>query len=305
MCRIAQPHSGPPQLVTLPADLVATLEQKLGTRIAGSVSVSGGCISETARLDLQNGDRLFMKWAGRQHIHGLFRAEAISLAAIATTRTVRVPRLVDFVDETTAHSFLLLEWLDPGPATTKGWKDLGRSLAELHQHRGEDFGWNEPNFIGSLPQSNTLHTKWADFWRAERLLPQLESAHAHFNAANRARFDKLLDGLDNFLTVGDEDGASLLHGDLWNGNVHMLVAGSGAVIDPSSYYGHREVDLAMSKLFGGFAREFYSAYEETWPLEKGAEKRLLIYQLYYLLVHVNLFGGSYVPNTLAVMKQIA
>jgi fructosamine-3-kinase len=254
---------------------------------------------------LQNGERSFLKWAhAREHIPGLFRAEADSLRALAATQTVRVPRVLDVADDTTAYSFLLLEWLEPGRASGQAWEALGRSLAELHQHRGANFGWSGDNFIGSLPQSNSSRTRWADFWRHERLEPQLKRAEAHFSARDRAQFNRLFDALEDLLPPGDEDGASLLHGDLWNGNVHMMAAGSAAVIDPSSYYGHREVDLAMSKLFGGFGREFYSAYEEAWPLKQGAEKRLQIYQLYYLLVHVNLFGASYVPNTRSVLEPI-
>src|SRR5688572_2341123 len=291
--------------MTLPAELQPVLEQKLGARISRTDSVSGGCISETARLELADGQRAFVKWAHtREHSPGLFRAEATSLRAIARTETVRVPAVIDVVESSTDYSFLILEWLEPGTPTTESWATLGMRLAELHQNRNENFGWIGSNFIGSLPQSNQSHAKWSDFWRAERILPQLQPASAHFSERDRARFEKLMDAADDLLGAGDEEGASLVHGDLWNGNVQMLANGGAALIDPSCYHGHREVDLAMSKLFGGFTRDFYRAYEQTWPLRRGSDQRLLMYQLYYLLVHVNLFGASYVPNTLSVIRQL-
>jgi fructosamine-3-kinase len=291
--------------MTLPATLQSTLEQTLAARIVDTAQVGGGCISKTACLALANGERAFLKWArAQEHTPGLFRAEAQSLRAIAHTNTVRVPEVLHVDDASAEYSFLLLEWLQPGAATTKGWTALGTNLANLHQHRADKFGWSNDNFIGSLPQSNRMNEKWPDFWRAERILPQLEVAPGRFRTRDRERFDKLLEALDDLLWVADQEGASLLHGDLWNGNVHMLDNGAAAVIDPSSYYGHREVDLAMSKLFGGFTRNFYEAYQRAWPLEQGSEQRLLVYQLYYLLVHVNLFGASYVPNTMAVLERL-
>jgi len=291
--------------MTLPPELRAALEQTLRTRIAGTASVTGGCISRTARLDLANGKRAFLKWAhAAEHTPGLFRAEATSLQAIMNTNTVRVPGVIDVVDTNTGFSCLTLEWIEPGPASRESWMELGSSLARLHQHRADHFGWTEDNFIGSLPQSNRTHAKWSEFWSDERIRPQLEAAKARFTPGDRARFEKLLYISEELIGVGDQERGSLLHGDLWNGNVHMIAGGGAAVIDPSSYYGHREVDLAMSKLFAGFDRVFYEAYEQTWPLAPGADQRLQVYQLYYLLVHVNIFGASYVPNTLAVLNQL-
>src|SRR5687767_10328953 len=168
--------------MTLPAELQPVLEQKLGARISRTGSVSGGCISETARLELINGDRAFVKWAHtREHEPGLFRAEATSLRAIAETDTLRGPCVIDVVESDTDYSFLLLEWLDPGTPTAESWTSLGTDLARLHQNRSDHFGWSENNFIGSLPQFNNSHDKWSDFWRDERILPQLQPAYAHFS----------------------------------------------------------------------------------------------------------------------------
>jgi protein-ribulosamine 3-kinase len=291
--------------VTLPAALRAAVEERISQNILSAAAVSGGCISHTAKLELDNRERAFLKWAStREHTPGLFEAEAHALEIIAATATVRVPSVITYVDASSDYSFLVLEWLEPGPSTRQSWRALGADLAQLHRVRSERYGWNQDNFIGSLPQSNRAHAKWAEFWRDERLSPQLRLAENHFAPRDRHRLEQLLSVCESRLPVADDEGPSLLHGDLWNGNVHMLAAGAAAVVDPSSYYGHREVDLAMAALFGGFPQEFYEAYEDAWPLREDSTQRIPLYQLYYLLVHVNLFGGSYVRNTMSIVKQL-
>ncbi len=288
----------------LPQELLASLEVQLKEAVVNVATVSGGCISNTARLDLQSGERMFLKWAEvREQPRTLFALEAMSLRAIAATHTVRVPLILG-EGGAADFSWLLLEWLEPGARTQANQSLLGHHIAQLHRHRAERYGWPADNFIGSLPQSNRPCADWPEFWRTERMLPQLQMAHNKFNAAQHARFAALLDRCDELIGEAQQEGPSLLHGDLWGGNVHMLADGAPAVIDPASYYGHREVDLAMAKLFGGFGPEFYAAYNEVWRCQPGVERRLLMYQLYYLLVHVNLFGGSYVTPTLAVLDQL-
>ncbi len=201
---------------------------------------------------------------------------------------------------------LVLEWLEPGRPTKGAWQSLGAGLARLHHVRADAFGWDHDNFIGSLPQRNGRADDWAAFWRERRLEPQLRMARdaGKLDAAAGSRFDALFGALDELLAPGQEEGPSLLHGDLWSGNVHMLGAGAAAVIDPSCHDGHREVDLAMTELFGGFDPAFYQAYEEHWPVAPGyRETRRAVYQLYYLLVHVNLFGGGYAGSTLAALER--
>ena len=291
--------------MTLPQELREHIESQLGDAIQTAGSVGGGCISNTSRLQLVHGNRVFLKWgSGTESVPGLFREEARSLSALRDTGTIDVPEVLHVQDDESHFRYIVLEWLEPGRAGSAGWRLLGKHLALLHRNQSDAFGWISDNFIGSLPQSNGAHKKWSEFWYHERMIPQLESARGQFNARDVARIEKLLDELESFLTLGDKDGASLLHGDLWSGNVHMLANGSPAVIDPSSYYGHREVDLAMTKLFGGFDAEFYEAYEAEWPCSNGAEQRQLIYQLYYLLVHVNLFGGSYASSTMSVINKL-
>lgn len=289
-----------------PAPVREAVEATWRRRIAGAAPVGGGCISPTARVWSDAGDVAFLKWGepGRTP-DGLFRAEADGLAALAGAGEVRVPTVLGTGDE--GAGWLLLKWLEPGAAGAVGWEALGRGLAALHRHRVARYGGPRDNFIGSLPQANGWMEEWAEFWHVRRLEPQLRRAReaGAFSPADVRRFDRLLDALpDRLAAAAAADGASLLHGDLWNGNVHFTDAGEPALIDPSSYHGHREVDLAMSELFGGFAPTFLAAYREAWPLEPGyARLRRPVYQLYYLLVHVNLFGGGYVGSTLSTLAE--
>jgi protein-ribulosamine 3-kinase len=262
-------------------------------------AVGGGCISPTARLETEAGERFFLKFGAPGLPPGLLAAEGEGLLALAEAGAVRVPKVIGTGGEGNA-AWLLLEWLEPGPASPPSWTALGRAVAELHRHRASRFGADADNFIGSLPQRNTPGDDWPDFWRARRLEPQLRAAlHVGLlGDGDRSRFTDLFHHLDHLLAPAHDEGPSLLHGDLWNGNVHMTRDGIPALIDPSVYYGHREVDLAMADLFGGFDPGFRTAYHDAWPLAPGyAPQRRAVYQLYYLLVHVNLFGTGYVART--------
>ena len=275
-------------------------------RLREAAAVGGGCISNATHLQTQEGSHAFLKWGKRgEFATGLFQSEANSLARLAAADAVRVPRVIAARDEFDAEfSWLLLEWLEPGRITSDAWHELGRGLAMLHRVRAERFGWDAPNFIGSLPQQNAWSADWSTFWRDQRITPQLQAARTRLGNANVQRIEKLLDVINDFAAAGNQDGASLLHGDLWGGNVHGLASGQAALIDPSSYYGHREVDLAMAKLFGGFDSSFFDAYEEAWPLLPEHEQRVSLYQLYYMLVHVNLFGGSYVAGSMSLVRKL-
>jgi phosphatidylserine decarboxylase len=221
----------------------------------------------------------------------LLLEEARSLRRLAAAEVVRVPVVLYESAEC-----LVLEWLPPAPAETSDWGELGSALAELHRVTAPSYGWPVDNWIGSLPQHNGETTSWPEFWVERRLRPQLRAASPRFGGSVRTAFDDLFAVSAPLLAAAEEDGPSLLHGDLWNGNVHMSRAGP-ALIDPSTYFGHREVDLAMADLFGGFPPPFWSAYEAAWPLLPSWRARRPLYQLYYLLVHVNLFGRGYVAQT--------
>jgi protein-ribulosamine 3-kinase len=276
-----------------------------GPRIVGASPVGGGCISPAARAETAGGEVFFLKW-GTEHLpSGLLACEVRGLRALSATGALRVPEVVASGGDG-GSEWLALEWLEPGAATAETWERLGRGLADLHRHRGDRFGDPAHNYIGSLPQANTPSSDWPAFWAERRLEPQLRAAvdAGLLDRSDRARFHELLGRLDHILGVAHDDGPSLLHGDLWSGNVHVLEGGSPSLIDPSTYHGHREVDLAMAQLFGGFGRGFRLAYEDAWPLAHGYEPaRRATYQLYYLLVHVNLFGAGYVEGTRRALAE--
>ncbi len=281
--------------------------QLLGRQItiAGGTPVAGGCISPTARVMSDDGDVAFLKWGiPGDTPPGLFEAEATSLRALREASWLRVPQVFGFHEGRVG--WLLMEWLQPAAATARTWPELGRGLAALHRAGNEQYGWTAHNFIGRLPQRNTWSADWPSFWRENRLEPQVRRAcdAGFFSPQERRRLDTLMDSLPQKLAPAAEDGPSLVHGDLWGGNVHVTAAGEAALIDPSSYYAHREVDLAMSQLFGGFDSAFYEAYKEAWPLQPGFEPiRCAVYQLYYLLVHVNLFGSGYLASTIGALAR--
>lgn len=283
--------------MNLPNDLAAEVTAALAGVYGESVSLSGvravggGCISSTGKVELDGGGRAFLKWSADGSQAGLLAAEAMSLERLRYTATVRVPEVL-----AAGERWLLLEWLEPGRIKGRGWTRFGLELAEMHRTTASSFGWPEDNFIGSLQQTNSWRSDWPTFWRDCRLAPQLELARRRgvLQREDLDLLDRLSDRLAEAIDVGSAERPSLLHGDLWCGNVHGLADGAAAIIDPSSYFGHREVDLAMADLFGGFDADFFRAYNEAWPLQPGyPERRRPIYQLYYLLVHVNLFGGSY------------
>lgn len=296
--------------MTLPAlvreAVEAALESRTGHRspLRSVERLGGGCVSPVARVTGGDGTVYFLKWSAPGHPEGLLAAEARGLALLAATRTVRVPEVL--ATPRSGDGWLLLEWIEPGPHSRAAWDRLGRDLAALHRTRGARFGDERDNFIGTLPQANAPMNSWAGFWRDRRLAPQLERAcgAGAFGGDDRRRFDRLLDRLDALLSPGEDEGPSVLHGDLWSGNVHIAASGPPAVVDPAAYQGHREVDLAMSELFGGFGRGFREAYEEVWPVEPGYEPvRRAVYQLYYLLVHVNLFGAGYVSGCRRALQE--
>jgi protein-ribulosamine 3-kinase len=291
--------------VNLPETVRAAVESALAREVGREVRISevapvgGGCISPTARLTTASGDRFFLKWSGPELPPGLIAAEATGLRQLSGARAVRVPDVVA-VSELAGEEWILLEWLPPGGAGAGTWERLGRELASLHRHQAAEFGGDQDNFIGPLHQRNRSQDGWPGFWRDCRLAPQLRLARdlGHVTAGDATRVERLLERLDGLVSAGDTEGPSLLHGDLWSGNVHITAGGVAALVDPSVYYGHREVDLAMTDLFGGFDSRFHAAYREAWPLEPGYEAgRRPIYQLYYLLVHVNLFGTGYLERT--------
>lgn len=285
----------------IPAGVVDEVESILSglasesVRIQGSRPIGGGCINPSVKLRTKTGDAFFLKW-NKEARPDLFPAEAEGLRALHECGTLRIPRVIAHSSPSAETGWLLLEFIDRGNPTARYAELLGEGLAMLHRaSAGEEHGWLTGNYIGPLPQTNEPAASWAEFWWESRLEPRLDAAlRAGQLPGTEAAWDALRAELGEWLSPAEVDGHSLLHGDIWNGNVIPDEAGAPVLIDPAVYRGHREVDLAMTELFGGFGHAFYDTYEQVWPLQPGyRERRRSIYQLYPLLVHLNLFGGSY------------
>jgi len=287
----------------IPDALRATVEARLGP-ILGARGVSGGCINHGMRVELADGP-VFIKHNTKAP-PGMFAAEAGGLNALREAADgLVVPRPLAWAEaEGAAPAWLAMEWIEAAARPRDFAERLGRGVAALHRAGGtEGWGWREDNYVGSLPQENRPAETWAEFWRMRRLEPQLALARSSGRLpARAAEWDRLMDRLPELLAAGDEDGPSLLHGDPWGGNV-LAASGGPALIDPACYRGHREADLAMTELFGGFGAGFHAAYHEAWPLLPGYPGRRAVHQLWYLLVHVNLFGGGYLRQTEEVLRE--
>ena len=269
--------------------------------------LSGGDINKAYGLTLNTGDHIFMK-ANAKSNAAFFTAEEAGLQAIAATHTIETPKILctgTDDGEDVGYSFLLLGFIKSGGKRTDYWETFARELAALHQadtgRITEGFGFHQDNFIGAGPQKNTPAAKWIDFYRDCRLAPQFQRADSYFTAEDRTKITKLLDRLEDFLI--EPQAPSLLHGDLWSGNVMCGPDGKAMLIDPACYVGHREADLAMTELFGGFPAEFYDAYREAAPLQPGYEDRRDLYNLYQLLNHLNLFGPTYLGPVLSIVSE--
>jgi fructosamine-3-kinase len=275
----------------------AALEAAVGGKVADARPVGGGDINRADAVRLADGRGLFVKTNAREPA-GMFSAEARGLAWLAEARALRVPEVI-------AHGpgFLALELVVAAPPARDFDERLGRGLAALHRFGAPRFGLDHDNFIGRLPQGNSAAPgpSWADFYRARRLEPQLHRAADAGLASPRMRrgFERLFAELPDL--VGPEEPPARLHGDLWGGNLLCDDAGAPCLCDPAVYGGHREIDLAMMRLFGGFGSRTFAAYGEAHPLAPGHAERVPLYQLYPLMVHVNLFGGAYVGQVEAAL----
>ncbi|OAI57906.1 hypothetical protein AYO49_06285 [Verrucomicrobiaceae bacterium SCGC AG-212-N21] len=261
--------------------------------------VGGGCIHRSYVIE---DDPPFFVKVNASACDDMFDAEWDGLKALAETSAIRVPcpLLRGVIGD---ESFLVLEFLPLHGGTTESWERMGEQIAELHRVTSDDgrFGWHKYNFIGATPQQNPWHADWISFWRQERLEFQIKLARE-----KGMRFegsDRLLERLDAFFT-GHRPVPSLLHGDLWSGNVSFLESSKPVIYDPACYYGDRECDLAFTEMFGGFPREFYEAYDAAWPRHENWRSRRDLYNLYHLLNHANLFGGGYVAQTREIVKRL-
>jgi len=270
--------------------------------------VAGGCINHGVRLDVDRGRSFFLKWNASAPPR-LFDAEADGLRALGATKTLRVPTPLARGGGSGSPAWFLMEHIAPGSPAKDYEERLGRGLARLHAstQAGATYGWPRSNWIGSLPQQNRVSSSWTDFWRDSRLVPQIRRARdrGFLQDASAAALDKVVERLPEALANVDKGPVHLLHGDLWGGNAFAGPDGEPVIIDPAVYRGHGEVDLTMTELFGGFGPRFYEAYAEVGEITPEYQAfRRHVYQLYYLLVHVNLFGVQYEARTVTAAQAV-
>ena len=263
--------------------IITQLGDALNTTITvnGESSIVGGCINNAIKINTNKGD-FFVKWNTNSKAN-MFQSEYHGLKVLKDTNTIRIPNVLCFDDD-----FLILEFIPPSNPNNAFWEVFGQKLALMHKQTHSKFGLDFDNYIGSLHLDNTQNKNWTEFFIQNRLQAQLSIGN--FSGTLLSDFDKLFQKLPNLFP---NERPALLHGDLWSGNFLAKNGDTPMLIDPAIYYGNREMDIAMSKLFGGFNSDFYFAYNEIHPLENGWEERIQICNLYPLLVHVNLFGGSY------------
>ena len=263
-------------------------------------SVGGGDISSAWRLASPDGD-VFVK-TGPPSAADMFAAEADGLAELSKAGAVRVPDVI-----ATGHSgasvFLALEWLSFETPDVATERQFGEQLAQMHHATKQHYGWHRDNTIGLTPQRNAWNDDWLGFFRECRLGYQLQLAAENGFARDLGdRGARLLKRLPIYFEE-DAPMPSLLHGDLWGGN-WACFEGLPVIFDPAVYYGDRETDIAMTRLFGGFGEAFYDAYESSWPLPPGHRDRVKLYQLYHVLNHLNLFGSAYLGRATGLIDEL-
>ena len=266
--------------------------------------VSGGDINEARALLLDDGTKLFMKSNSAASLEN-FKAEAAGLDEIRAADAIGVPDVLGAGTDS-GFSFLLLSFIGGGIRIRHYWETFAAELAAMHRAdvcEDRKYGLARDNWIGARKQINTPHNKWIPFFRDCRLAPQLQSAHHYLPVEDKHRAEYLLDHLDRFMIEPEKP--SLVHGDLWSGNMITGDDGKGWLIDPAVYYGHPEVDIAMTELFGGFPQVFYEAYTDTGILQPGYRDRRDLYNLYQLLNHLNMFGRGYLPEVRRILKRYA
>ncbi len=287
--------------MSLSNKLKSMIGERLGVSIIKEDSISGGCISNAYKIKTEDGKIFFLK-INDNSPPNMFETEAHGLSELQKAGAIKVPGAKIF-----SENFIVTEFIETGKKAGNFFQDFGRNFAELHNFKGESFGFYEDNYIGSNPQKNLADDNesknWTEFYFNKRLLFQLILCEKNGCSTSELKkyFNQIENKIDDILK-GSEEEPSLLHGDLWSGNYMVDENGNACIIDPAVYYGHREADLAMTKLFGGYPEEFYKSYNENYQLKDGWEYRENIYKLYHVLNHLNLFGRSYYAQAVSMMR---
>lgn len=279
----------------------AVLFQSLGESlpVTSYRVVTGGCINNALKISTERGP-YFLKW-NQDPTNHFFETEARGLELLRSTATLTVPEVYN-IGEAEGQDYILMEYLEKQAPSHTFWEDFGIGLAELHKNKAPKYGLDHQNYIGSLPQKNEPMHDWVEFFIENRLEVQLGLAIYNnlIDSEFARRFRILYAQLPGLLVY---EPPSLLHGDLWTGNFIIGPEGQAAIMDPAVYYGNREMEMAYTQLFGGFDNLFYTAYFDVLPVEPGFQERADIYNLYPLLVHVNLFGSSYLSGVERVIRR--
>jgi fructosamine-3-kinase len=290
--------------MTMWSEIANQITQSTGKQfeVIDSRSIGGGCINQ-AYLVSNNREQYFVK-LNQAILVEMFAAEARGLSEIAATATIKVPNPICW-GIAGEHSYLVLEYLDLiTKANPQNWTEMGQNLATMHRYRVSSslqFGWHTDNTIGSTPQINTWATDWTTFFTNHRIGYQIQLAQTNGGSFPKAAglIAKIPELLANY-----HPQPSLVHGDLWSGNVSFTNAGIPVIFDPATYWGDREVDIAMAALFGGFPNAFYQGYNNVYPLDPDYSTRKILYDLYHILNHFNLFGGNYQGQANSIIDRL-
>lgn len=281
--------------------LTKILRQSIGNsiQILSCDLVGGGCINQCYHLVTD--DRAYFVKCNERSYLDMFEKEHEALVALAAHANLLIPKPINS-GKVGNDSYLVMEFIESSSQSTYYWERLGEGLAGMHRQTKNLFGWETDNYIGRLPQSNKWHQSWTKYFVQERLRPQIKLARDSRILPPDVQIDleKLCGRMDQYIVPGLP---AFLHGDLWSGNLMTGPLGEPCLVDPSVYYGHREIELAFTRLFGGFDERFYQTYNQCYPLEAGFQQRFDIYNIYPLMVHLNLFGRSYLSEIKQILRK--
>lgn len=275
---------------------IKALEALEGFRTNKFSKLSGGSINQVLFLETSEG-KMVVKLNRAKEFPKMFEAEKLGLETLKSSKSFKIPEVFS-VGKHQGTAYLLMEYVPQGKPVTNFWQIFARKLAELHQNSNSYFGFPTSNYIGSLPQFNEKEITAAEFYISQRLRPQFKLA-----IGKGFSFENLETVFKNIASEIPNEKPALIHGDLWNGNYLVAENGRPCLIDPAVCYGPREMDLAMMQLFGGFPNTVFSIYDEIFPLEPEFKGRVALWQLYYLLVHLNLFGAGYLPQVKTIVSD--